>query len=103
MASPIGGGREGASDIQVSLFRRAVEFRDTHTYKALTYEQLVEGIEKRGFVDAFWCGDPACEEKIKQDTKATNRCMPLDQPGDTGPCVVCGKPSNVHALFARAY
>src|SRR5438874_1013694 len=54
------------ADIQVSLFRRAVEFRDTHTYKALTYEQLVEGIEKRGFVDAFWRGDPACEEKIKQ-------------------------------------
>jgi prolyl-tRNA synthetase len=94
---------EVLEDIQKALFRRAIEFRDTHTYKALTYEQLVEGIEKRGFVDAFWCDDPACEEKIKQDTKATNRCMPLDQPGDSGPCVVCGKTSNVHALFARAY
>jgi len=90
-------------DIQKSLFKRAVEFRDTHTVPARTYQELIEGIENRGFVDAFWCEDAACEEKIKQDTKASNRCMPLDQPGDSGPCIVCGKTTNVHALFARAY
>ena len=59
--------------------------------------------DQPGRADAFWCEDAACENKIKEDTKATNRCMPVDQPGDTGPCIVCGKQSNVHALFARAY
>jgi prolyl-tRNA synthetase len=90
-------------ELQKALFQRAVEFRDSHTYKATTYDELKAGVEKGGFVDAFWCGDPTCENKIKEDTKATNRCMPINQPGDTGPCVACGKQSNVHALFARAY
>jgi prolyl-tRNA synthetase len=90
-------------DLQKALFQRAVEYRDSHTYKASTYDELKEGIERGGFVDAFWCEDAACEEKIKNDTKATNRCMPINQPGDSGVCIVCGKPSNTHALFAKAY
>ena len=72
-------------------------------HKATTYDELKARVEKGGFVDAFWCGDHACENKIKDETKATNRCMPINQPGDTGPCIVCGKQSNIHALFARAY
>lgn len=89
--------------IQKDLYARAVEFRDSHTYPASNFEELKEGIDRGGFVDALWCGDPACEEKIKQETKATNRCIPLDQPGGTGPCVVCGRSSDKHALFAKAY
>jgi prolyl-tRNA synthetase len=90
-------------DLQKALFQRAVEFRDSHTYTATTYDELKEGIDRGGFVDAFWCEDAACEEKIKNDTKATNRCMPIDQPEASGVCVACGKPSKTHALFAKAY
>jgi prolyl-tRNA synthetase len=94
---------QALEELQRALFERAAEFRDSHTYRAATYDELKEGISRGGFVDVFWCGDAACEEKIKDDTKATNRCIPVEQPGDSGPCVVCGKTSSVHALFARAY
>lgn len=90
-------------EVQQSLYRRALEFREANTVHVDNFEQLKEATEQRKFVDAFWCGDPACEETIKEQTKATNRCLPLDQPGDAGLCVVCGKPSRTHALFARAY
>jgi prolyl-tRNA synthetase len=94
---------EALEELQAALFQRAVEFRDSHTYPASNLEELKEGIERGGFVDSFWCGDPACENRIKDETRATNRCIPLNQPGDSGPCVVCGRPSSEHALFARAY
>ncbi|KAL0263958.1 UNVERIFIED_CONTAM: hypothetical protein PYX00_011198 [Menopon gallinae] len=71
-------------EIQVSLFTRAKEFRDEHTYKELvTYEKFKElcySTEKMGFILASWCGDSACELKVKNDTKATIRCIPFDQP-----------------------
>ena len=94
---------EVLDDIQKSMYRRAAQFRDEHTYKASNMEELKEGVKKGGFVDIFWCGDAACEEKIKQETSASNRCIPVNQPGDSGTCAVCGKTSNVHALFAKAY
>jgi prolyl-tRNA synthetase len=94
---------EVLDDIQRALFQKALKFREDNTRHAATYEELKEAIKQRQFVDAFWCGDPECENRIKDDTKATNRCMPLAQPGDSGPCIVCGKTSNVHAIFARAY
>jgi prolyl-tRNA synthetase len=90
-------------EIQKALYQRAVDFREAHTYMASSFEELREGIEKGGFVDASWCGDPACEERIKDETQATNRCIPLVQSGPAGPCVVCGRPSEVRALFAKAY
>jgi prolyl-tRNA synthetase len=90
-------------DVQKSLFQRAVEFRAANTRHVESMPDLAEAIEQRQFADAFWCGSAACEEKIKQETKATNRCMPNAQPGDSGPCVVCGTTSDRHAIFARAY
>ena len=90
-------------EIQQALFQRAVRFREENTVHADSYDDLKQAVEQRKFVDAFWCGDPACENKIKDDTKATNRCMPLDQPGDSGPCIVCGRPGDAHWIFARAY
>jgi prolyl-tRNA synthetase len=90
-------------EIQRAMFDKALEFRKANTVHVATYAQLKQAIEDRKFADAFWCGDPACEERIKEDTKATNRCIPLDQPGDSGPCVVCGGTSSEHAIFARAY
>jgi prolyl-tRNA synthetase len=90
-------------EIQQALYQRALDFRKANTRHVSTFRELARAIEDRQFADAFWCGDPACEEKIKDETKASNRCMPIDQPGDSGQCVVCGKPSSTHAIFARAY
>jgi prolyl-tRNA synthetase len=89
--------------LQKDLYQRAVDFRESHTYRVANFDELKEAVEKGGFADAFWCGGADCEQTIKDETRATNRCIPLDQPGDTGPCVVCGKPSDTHALFAKAY
>ena len=90
-------------EIQNSLYQRALVFRLANTRHASTYDELKQAVEERQFVDIFWCGDPACEAKIKEDTRATNRCMPLDQPGDSGKCIICGSESNEHWIFARAY
>ena len=90
-------------EVQKGIYTKAAAFRDENTHRASTYDELKEGVERGGFVDVFWCQDAACENKIKEDTRATNRCMPVNQPGDSGPCVVCGKTSSVHALFAKAY
>jgi prolyl-tRNA synthetase len=90
-------------DIQKSLFNRAVAFREANTVYASTYDELVQGVEDRKFVHAFVSTDPEVEEKIKNDTKATHRCVPLDQKGDRGPCIVTGKICSERAVFARAY
>ena len=85
------------------MFEKAVAFREANTMHASTFDELRSGIEQRQFVDTFWCGDAACEERIKNETKASNRCMPIAQPRDRGVCVACGKESGTHAIFARAY
>ncbi len=90
-------------EIQKSLYNKALEFRQANTRHVADMDEMRAAIEERQFADAFWCGMPSCEDVIKAETKATNRCMPLDQPGDTGPCVVCGMEGNTHAIFARAY
>jgi prolyl-tRNA synthetase len=89
-------------DIQQSLFKRALEFRKSHTVEAAGYDEFKKAVEK-GFASSWWCGDAGCEEKIKEETKATMRCIPLDQPGGTGNCVYCAKPASERAIFARAY
>ena len=66
------------------------------------YEELKE-VVKDGWAFSWWCGSAACEAKVKEDTKATTRCIPLDQPGGTGPCIVCGGHSTEKVYWARAY
>lgn len=90
------------ADIQRSLFERAVAFRAAHTFYPKTYDEFRQAVEN-GFAWAWWCGDEACENRVKEDTKATTRCIPLDQPGGTGRCIVCGRPADEMAVFARAY
>lgn len=90
------------ADIQKALFERAAAFRQANTYYPTTYDEFRQAVEN-GFAWAWWCGDPADEEKVKEDTKATTRCIPLDQPGGGGPCIVCGKPASEMAVWARAY
>jgi prolyl-tRNA synthetase len=89
-------------EIQQSLFHRALEFRKSRTVDAADYSELKGAVES-GFASSWWCGDAACEEKIKEETKATMRCIPLEQPGGAGKCVYCGKTATEKAIFARAY
>jgi prolyl-tRNA synthetase len=77
-------------------------FRKSHTHDAKTYDDLKKAVEN-GFAYAFWCGSADCEAKIKEETRATMRCIPLEQAGGSGKCVYCGQPAAAGAIFARAY
>jgi prolyl-tRNA synthetase len=89
--------------IQADMLAAAAVFRDAHIHEAKDYEEL-KAIVADGWAQAYWCGEDACEARVKEDTKATSRNIPLDQ-GDVGPglCVVCGKPAEEWAYWARAY
>lgn len=88
--------------IQKDLLVRNTEFRDANTHEPTDYDALREAVDQ-GFARARWCGGIACEEKVKADTKATTRCIPFDQPGESGECVVCRNPAEEVVIFARAY
>ena len=90
--------------MQADMLTRAREHRDAHTYTARTYEEFKELAEtKPGFIKMMWCGDEACENKIKEDTSATSRCMPFaqEQVGET--CPVCGKKAKAMVYWGKAY
>jgi prolyl-tRNA synthetase len=95
--------KELLNDIQSNIFQKALDYRASVTREVNSYEEFKVEIEKGGFISAHWDGTPETEEFIKQETKATIRCIPLD--GDTTPgvCMVTGKPSARRVLFARAY
>ncbi len=92
-------------DIQRSLFDRATAFLKENTRSVTDYDEFQNLIEnKRGFLVADWCGQDACEEKIKEDTKATIRCIPFDlSPSPQATCICCGSGANHRVYFARAY
>ena len=91
-------------DIQENLWKRALEYRNDHITSVETFEEFKEVIEnKGGFVAAHWDGTEATEEKIKELTKATIRCIPLEFKEEEGVCVFTGKPSGKRVLFAKAY
>ena len=90
--------------IQKDLFERALDYRNTHVTEVNSFDEFKEVLEgKAGFVSAHWDGTAETEEKIKELTKATIRCIPLDRKEETGTCVFTGKPSNGRVLFAKAY
>ena len=90
--------------IQKDMLERARAHRDAHTYIARNWEDFVEIINhKPGFVKAMWCGDQACEDKIKEETAATSRCMPFEQEQIAATCVCCGKPAKKMVYWGRAY
>jgi len=90
--------------VQKDMLERARTHRDAHTYEAADYESFVKTInEKPGFVKAMWCGDQACEDKIKEDTAATSRCMPFNQESLSDKCVCCGRPAKKMVYWGRAY
>ena len=91
-------------DIQNNLFNKALEHRNEHTYTATDYDSFKEIVEtKPGFVKSMWCGDEACENKIKEDTGATARCMPFQQENLGETCVCCGKKAKTMVYWGRAY
>ena len=98
-------------EIQQALYDRALKFREDHTSEPADYAEFKQAVES-GFALAWWCGDGACEQKIKEETKATMRCIPLDpsvlrgksgQLQASGQCVYCGKPAREKGIFGRAY
>jgi len=89
-------------EIQQALHDKALAFRKSNTHDAKTYEDLKRAVEN-GFAFSFWCGSAECEAKIKEETRATMRCIPIEQPGSSGACVSCGNPSTERAIFGRAY
>ncbi len=91
-------------DIQSNMYQKALQFRTDNTTKVDTWDDFVKTLdEKSGFVSAHWDGTPETEEKIKELSKATIRCIPLNNVQEEGKCVLTGKPSKERVLFARAY
>ncbi|MBP9503690.1 MAG: proline--tRNA ligase, partial [Candidatus Promineofilum sp.] len=88
--------------IQSSLLQRATEYRDAHIHEPAGYDEFKQ-IVADGWAYAWWCGSAECEAKIKEETRATTRCIPADQPEGHGSCIYCGQPASERVYFARAY
>jgi prolyl-tRNA synthetase len=89
-------------NIQASLYERALAFRLANTFEPEDYQSFKEVVAK-GWAFAWWCGSAECEMKIKEETRATARCIPFEQPGGAGDCIYCGQPASEKVYFARAY
>jgi prolyl-tRNA synthetase len=89
--------------IQANIYEKALKFREDNTFSVDTWEEFKAQIERGGFISAHWDGTTETEEKIKDETKATIRCIPLDAPDEDGVCVYSGAPSTKRVIFARAY
>ena len=102
--------REGAAaavgdllvEIQQALYDRALKFRNDNTALTSDYDEFKSAVET-GFADVWWCQEGDCEEAIKDETGASSRCIPLDQPGGNGVCIRDGRPATKRAIFARSY
>ena len=89
-------------DIQAAMLEKATAFRDSNIHDVSSYDELKQVVES-GWAYAHWCESRECEAKVKEDTKATTRCIPLDREDIAGTCVVCGKPAKRKIYFAKAY
>ncbi len=90
-------------EIQANIYQKALKFREENTFRVDTWDEFKNQIEKGGFISAHWDGTSETEEKIKTETKATIRCIPLDAKEESGKCVYSGVESNKRVIFARAY
>ncbi len=90
------------ADIQSNLFNQALRFREENTFYPATYDELGKAVAK-GFAVAYWCGSAECEKKMIEETKATIRCIPMQQDGKAGHCIVCGGEAKEKAVFARSF
>jgi prolyl-tRNA synthetase len=91
-------------DIQQNIYNKALAFRTANITKAESWDEFVKLLdEKAGFISAHWDGTAETEDKIKEQSKATIRCIPLNNQPEAGVCILTGKPSTQRVLFARAY
>jgi prolyl-tRNA synthetase len=93
-------------EIQQTLYDQALTFRQRRTYQVASYDEMKEILadrERMGFIAGWWCGDGQCETEVKNETLATIRCLPLEHPDGSGPCIHCGHTGDKWALFAKAY
>ena len=90
-------------EIQANIYQKALKHRESMTRTVDTYDEFKTEIEKGGFILAHWDGTTETEEKIKEETKATIRCIPFDGDKTPGKCMVTGKPSACRVIFARSY
>ena len=89
--------------IQKDMLDRARTHRDAHTYEAVDFNAFVKTVEEKpGFVKAMWCGCQECEDKIKEQTGATSRCMPFKQEKLSDTCICCGKTGNQDGLLGQS-
>jgi prolyl-tRNA synthetase len=88
--------------IQAGIFQKALKFREDHIFDPNDYDELKE-VLGNGWAYSWWCGNAACEAKVKEDTKATTRNIPLDQDHGHGKCIVCGEAASEKVYFSRAY
>lgn len=96
--------QEVLATMQKEMLERARAHRDAHTYDAHNYEEFKDIVtNKPGFIRGMWCGDEACENKIKEETTATSRCMPFEQEKISDVCVCCGKPAKKLVYWGKAY
>ena len=93
---------EVLAEIQISLHDKALAFREANTHDPKDYDDFRE-VVRNAWAFSWWCGNPDCEAKIKEETKATTRCIPFEQPGGSGICIYCGQPAAEKVYFSRAY
>jgi len=88
--------------IQSAMYNKALAFRNANTHEPKDYAELTT-IVQNGWALTWWCGSKACEAKVKEETKASTRCIPTEQPGGEGTCIVCGSHAKEKVIFARSY
>ena len=87
-----------------NLYRRALENRENRTFSAVTMEEVKQLAEEHtGFIKTMWCGDAACEEKMKEEAGLSSRCMPFEQEHLSDVCPCCGKPAKTMVIWGKAY
>ena len=94
--------RRVLEEIQASMLAQATAFRDANIHDPKSFEELKEVVQD-GWAFSWWCGRKDCEARVKEETKATTRNIPFDQPKESGTCIVCGEPAEQRVYFARAY
>jgi prolyl-tRNA synthetase len=104
IAQAISGAAGMLDALQRALYVDALAYREANTHDIVDYNDFREGIEARGgFWTGAWCGDAVCEDKVKSDTKATIRVLPIERQDPAANCLVCGRPGTERAIWARAY
>jgi prolyl-tRNA synthetase len=93
---------EMLTEIQASMLAKATAFRDGHIHDPKDMEELARVVQN-GWAISWWCESKECETRVKDATKASTRCIPIDQPTSSGTCIVCGQPATRKVIFGKSY